>query len=128
MAQEGLHVAPYLSDDFSGGPNVTIVKISGERLKDLGMRKYKSISESGDPDLGANLLRCVTKDGSTAVSKEVSYKKGQLYYGFYFLGGKNYRRKYLLYLNLRAVGKQKSTLIFIEGDLSENEVKDMINM
>ncbi|MDE6279320.1 MAG: hypothetical protein K2M05_05045, partial [Paramuribaculum sp.] len=59
-------------------------------------------------------------------TKEVSYKNGQLYFGFYAMGGSENRKRYLFYLNRRAIGKRKSTLIYIEGNLSESEVKALI--
>ena len=106
MAQEGLNVAEFFSDAYTGNPKVTLVSMSYDKVEKNGMRKYRSISVE---------------------SKEVSYREGQLYFGFYSMGGKRSARRYLLYLNRRPKGKEKTTLIFIEGNLSDAEVKRMIN-
>lgn len=125
-AQSGLNVAPYLSDKFTDNPDVTYVSLSGNQLSAAGLSAYKSISETADDELGAAILNAVTKDGASAVTKEVSYKNGQLYFGFYSMGGTAKKKRYLFYLNRRAIGKRKSTLIYIEGNLSEKEVKALI--
>lgn len=125
-AQNGLNVAPYLSGDFTHNPGVTYVSLSGKQLSASGLSVYKSISETADDGLASGILNAVIKDGASAQSKEVSYKNGQLYFGFYSMGGSGKKKRYLFYLNRRAIGKRKSTLIYIEGNLSESEVKALI--
>ncbi|MDE6303343.1 MAG: hypothetical protein K2M01_00835 [Paramuribaculum sp.] len=125
-AQNGLNVAPYLSGKFTDNPGVTYVNLSGKQLSAAGLSVYKSISETADDELAADILNAVNKDGASAQTKEVSYKNGQLYFGFYAMGGSENRKRYLFYLNRRAIGKRKSTLIYIEGNLSESEVKALI--
>ena len=125
-AQDGLNVAPFFSDTYAASPNVTIVAMTGDQLKWEGLRKYKSISVSDDVALADKIRQAVSKDGALAKSKEVSYSDGQLYFGFYSMGGKKIQRRYLLYLNRRPKGKEKTTLIYIEGDLDEKTVKSLI--
>ena len=126
MAQEGLNVAPFFSDSYAEQPSVTLVNMSYDKLKQGGVKKYKSISVSDNPSLADKIKRAVTKDGASAESKEVSYREGDLYFGFYSMGGKKSSRRYLLYLNRRPKGIEKTTLIYIEGDLDEKAVKSMI--
>lgn len=125
-AQNGLNVAPYLSGKFTDNSGVTYVNLSGNQLSVSGLTVYKSFSETADDKLAADILNAVVKDGASAQTKEVSYKNGQLYFGFYALGGSGKTKRYLFYLNRRAIGKRKSTLIYIEGNLSESEVKALI--
>ena len=127
MAQEGLNVAEFFSDAYTGNPKVTLVSMSYDKVEKNGMRKYRSISVEDSPELADKIGRAVSKAGASAVSTEVSYREGQLYFGFYSMGGKRSARRYLLYLNRRPKGKEKTTLIFIEGNLSDAEVKRMIN-
>lgn len=125
-AQEGLNVAPYFSDSYATNADVTMISLSGKQLEGKGLTKYKSVSVTGNPLLADKISAAVSKDGIKAKSKEVSYKEGQLYFGFYSLGGSGSHRKYLLYLNRRPVGKEKTTLIYIEGSLDDEAVKKMI--
>lgn len=125
-AQEGLNVAPFFTEAYISDPDVTLVTFSGSQLESRGMTKYKSISVADDAPLADKIARAVSKDGSAAQSKEVKYKNGMLYFGFYSMGGKGKHRRYLLYLNRRATGKEKTTLIYIEGDLDAAAVKRII--
>ena len=72
------------------------------------------------------MARAVRKDGANAEFKETSFKDGRLYFGFYGLGGEGKHRKYLFFLDLRAKGKSKTTLIYIKADLTPEQVKKMI--
>lgn len=125
-AQEGLNVAPFFSDAYASNPKVTMISYSGNQLASRGLTMYKSISVTDDAALADKIARAVAKDGSRAESKEVSYRAGQLYLGFYFLGGRGANRKYMLYLNRRPAGREKTTLIYMEGDLDAAAVKSMM--
>ncbi len=125
-AQEGLNIAPFFSDSYAGIPNVTLVSMNYDKNSQRGMKKYKSISVADNSELADKIKRAVTKDGTSAVNKEVSYVGGDLYFGFYSLGGEKGSKRYLLFLNRRPKGIEKTTLIFIEGDLDENAVKSLI--
>lgn len=124
-AQEGLEVAPFFSDAYASNGKVTMVTMSGDQLGGSGISRFRSISVSGDPELSDMIEKAVRKDGISAGYKETSYKEGKLHFGFYSLGGKGARRRYLLYLN-RTQGSGKTTLVYIRGDLSPEEVKKMI--
>lgn len=125
-AQAGLNVAPFFTESYASNPDVTMVSYSGEDLEAKGISKYKSIAVADNKALSDKIYKAVAKDGSLARSKEVVYKEGILYFGFYSMGGKGRHRKYLLYLNRRPTGKEKTTLIYIEGDLDAETVKKML--
>lgn len=125
-AQEGLNVAPFFSETYISDPNVTLVTFSGSQLESRGLTKYKSISVVDDAGLSDKIAKAVSRDGSRSQSKEVKYKDGVLYFGFYSMGGKGRHRRYLLFLNRRPTGKEKTTLIYMEGDLDAASVKRMI--
>lgn len=125
-AQKGLAVAGFFSDAYSSNPHVTLVNMTGSKLDSYGIRKYKSISVVDEP-LADRIAAAVAKDGSASQQKEVKYKGGMIYYGFYSLGGSGSARRYLLFLNRRPVGKEKTTLIYIEGNLTAEQVKKIIS-
>ena len=124
--QTGLNVAPFFGDSYASNQKVSMITMTDGQLRDKGVRIYKSISVADDIELADKIGKAVAKDGARAVTKDVSYKKGVLYYGFFSLGGVGNNRRYLLYLNRRPTGKEKTTLIFIEGTLDEKAVKRMI--
>lgn len=124
---KSLNIFPFLSESYSSSGNVTLVTLSGDQLKVKGMKKYASVSVTGDSELADKISRAVKKDGVKAESKETTYKDGKLYFGFYSLGGKNDRRQYLFYLDKRPTGVDKTTVVYICGDWSVDEVKKIIN-
>ncbi len=123
---KALNVAPFFKEDFAQNPAVTMVAFSGEQTDWKGLSVYKSVSVTGDPENADAMARAVKKDGAKADFKETSYREGKLYFGFYGLGGEGCHRRYLFYLDSRSKGKDKVTLIYIEGDWSADEVKKMI--
>lgn len=121
-----LNVDEFFSAKYASNPKVTVIDVSNSRPAD-NITAYRSISVNGDHELADKIAAAVVKDGSHAKSKEVSYKEGMLYYGFYSMGGSRENRKYILYLNRRPIGKEKTTLVYIEADMNEAEVKRLIN-
>ncbi len=121
-----LNVSPFFKEDFAKNPAVTMVSFYGEQTDWKGLTLYKSVSVSGDYEKAEAIARSVRKDGAKAEFKETSFKDGKLYFGFYGLGGEGRYRKYLFYLDLRPKGKDKTTLVYIEGDWSPEQVKNMI--
>lgn len=126
VAQDGLGIAPFFSQTYASNTDVTIVSLSGENAEKRGLTKYRSISVSRNDALADKIGKAVAKDGTRAVSKDVSFKNGRLYFGFYNLGKANGDNRYILYLDRRAVGKDKTTMIYIESRLDENSVRKMI--
>lgn len=123
---ENLNVALFFKEEFAKNPAVTMVSFSGKQTDWKGLAVYKSVSVTGDNEKADAIARSVKKDGAKADFKETSYRDGKLYFGFYGLGGEGRHRKYLFYLDMRPKGKYKTTLVYIEGDWSADEVKEMI--
>lgn len=125
MARD-LDIAPFFKEDFAKNPSVTMVSMSGKQSDWKGLTSYRSVSVSGDGAIADAMARAVRKDGARADFKETSFKEGRLYFGFYGLGGEGANRKYLFFLDLRPKGKNKTTLVYIEGDWTPDEVKSII--
>lgn len=126
QAGETLGIDLFFSSKYATNPKVTVIDVSnGDSNGDISV--YRSISVSDDRALADKIAVAVAKDGSKAKSKEVSYKQGMLYYGFFSMGGIGKKRKYILYLNRRPTGMEKTTLVYIEADLDETQVKKLIN-
>lgn len=126
LQAQKLNVSTFFKEEFAKNPAVTMVSVSGEQTDWKGLSVYKSVSVSGNAEMADAIARGVKKDGAKSEFKETSFKDGKLYFGFYGLGGEGPNRKYLFYLDLRPKGKDKTTLIYIEGDWSAEQVKKMI--
>lgn len=126
FAQDGLNIAQFFTDTYGKMNDVTIVNMNYDNPEKGAVRIYKSISVVNNRELSDKIARAVTKDGTSANNKEVSYRDGELYFGFYSMGGKRSSRRYILFLNKRPKGVEKTTLIFIEGNLDEKDVKSLI--
>ena len=121
-----MNISPFFKEEFAKNPAVTMVAISGKQAGWKGLTSYRSVSISGDDAKADEMARAVRKDGANAVLKETSFKKGRLCFGFYGLGGEGANRKYLFFLDLRAQGKSKTTLVYLEGDWTPDQVKKLI--
>lgn len=106
--------------------NANTLSIQDTEMNGNQIKLYKSISVSDNDLLCNRISNAVLSDSNKAVSKEVAYKDGHLYFGFYFMGGSGANRKYLLFLDRRQVKKNKLSLIYIEGNLDSSDVKKMI--
>lgn len=125
-AEEKLNIDRFFSTQYASNPKVTVIDVTNSNPTD-GIVVYRSISVADDRELADKIAAAVAKDGIRAKSKEVSYKEGMLYYGFYSMGGVMENRRYILYLNRRPTGKEKTTLVFIKADMDEKAVKKLIN-
>lgn len=123
---EDLNIAPFLKEGFAKNPAVTMVSMSGNKTEWKGLTSYRSVSVAGDDDIADAMARAVRKDGTKAEFKETTFRDGHLYFGFYGLGGDGRHRKYIFFLDLRPKAKPKTTLVYIEGDWTPEEVKKMI--
>lgn len=123
---DNLNIAPFLKEDFARNPAVTMVSMSGRQSDWKGLTSYRSVSVTSDDQQADAMARAVRKDGAKAEFKETTFKDGRLYFGFYWLGGKGRHRRYLFFLDLRPKGKSKTTLIYIEADLTPEQVKQMV--
>lgn len=126
IAREKLNIDKFFTSRYASNPKVTVIDVSNSDPREA-ISVYRSISVTGDRELADKIAEAVAKDGSHAQSKEVSYKEGMLYYGFFSMKGILGEGRYILYLNRRPTGKEKTTLVYIEGDLNEAEVKKLIN-
>ena len=78
------------------------------------------------PEAAADIEPLVTRDASKAIDREVSYRDGGLYYGFYQLKPRSGLQRYLFYLNQNRNGGNKIILIYLEGHASRDKIKEML--
>ena len=83
-SQKGLDIEPFFEENTPHNPDasVNVVSITGNKLKEHDLSIYRSVSVTGDEALAQRVERAVTRDGTKAESREVSLKRGRLYFGF----------------------------------------------
>lgn len=124
---KSLSISTFFGEKVAASPGVTIVKMKGNPSGWRGVSYLSSISIVANDSLADRLSEAVRKDGAKAKSKETSLKEGKLYFGFYSLTPKAGEDRYLFFLDKRPSGQEKTTLIYISGELTEEEVKRNIN-
>lgn len=125
-AQTGLGIEQIFSERYRDMKGASETILNHGNLNRVSLNLYHSITFTDHPELGAVIERLVARDGKRAVSKEVRYKAGHLYYGFYRLPSFNGNNRYILYLNGTLSGDNKIILLYLEGKDSENDVKKLL--
>ncbi len=128
MAQKGLNINRLFDGRFKNVSGATEIIVTGDKAHEIGLTIYHSLSvtDNGQAEL---LESMVVKDGARAVSKEVEYRNGQLYYGFYSLTKNKSSNRYIFFLNqnlARKSPKNLVTLIYMEGSASPERIKKLI--
>ena len=129
LAQSGLHINTLFDGRFKKDPHATELIVTGAGARDINLKVYHSlkVTEKSQQNLVESL---VVKDGVKAVDKEVEYRNGQLYYGFYTLPAtKSGNHRYIFFLNQNLAHnspKNMVTLIYMEGKATPEQIKKLI--
>ena len=127
LSQENLNIAPFFSSEFFEKNGVSTLTVTGDNLKNTGIATYRSLTVTGNDEGSDQLSQAVKHDGATAQTREVSYRDGKLYFGFYVLKPRAALNRYLLYLDRNESGERKTTLIYLEGKGDTNKIKKFLN-
>lgn len=125
-AQDGLNIASAFGSRFRDLPESTETLLTRSNLRDVSLSLYHAITISSRPELAREIEPLVARDGAGAVSKEVRYASGRLYYGFYVLPQSGGLNRYILYLNGNLRNDDRIMLIYIEGKASVDDVRKLI--
>lgn len=126
--QEGLQVNSLFDGRYRDNPAASETILSGSALSDYELQRYHGLTLSGTPDAADKIEPIVTRDGATAINREVSYRSGRLYYGFYQLPRRNGLNRYLFYIN-QHVGKSGGdniVIIYLEGKARRETIMKML--
>ena len=128
MAQTGLNINRLFDGRSKKAAGATEIIVTGVQAREIGVTVYHSLSvtEKNQAEL---VEAMVVKDGAQAVDKEVEYRNGQLYYGFYTMKKGKRDNRYIFYLNQNLARKSPKnivTLIYMEGFASQEEIKKLI--
>ena len=128
MGQTGLNINRLFDGRYKKAAGATEIIVTGVQAREIGLTVYHSLSvtEKSQAELVEAL---VVKDGVQAVDKEVEYRNGQLYYGFYTMPKHKRSNRYIFFLNqnlARKAPKNVVTLIYMEGSASADQIKKLI--
>ncbi len=126
-AQKGLNVDGAFAKSYTMLPEATETMLTRSKLHDVSLSLYRALSIAGNPEKALEIERMVMADGRTALSKEVRYTSGHLYYGLYVLPPVANENRYILFLNGNLSGNGKMLLLYLEGRASVADVKKLIN-
>ena len=128
VAQNGLNINSLFDGRFKKATGATEIIVTGSRANEIGLKVYHSLSVTDE--IQAELIEShVKKDGVQAVDKEVEYRNGQLYYGFYTMKPVKGNKRYIFFLNqnlARKSPKKVVTLIYMEGNATPEQIKKLI--
>ena len=128
MAQNGLNINRLFDGRFKKAAGATEIIVTGRQAHEIGLDVYHSLSvtDKGQAEVIESL---VVKDGAKAIDKEVEYRNGQLYYGFYTMKKNKRDNHYIFFLNqnlARKSPKNVVTLIYMEGSANSEKIKKLI--
>ena len=128
MAQVGLNINRLFDGRYKKAAGATEIIVTGVQAREIGLTIYHSLSVT-DKSQAELVEGLVIKDGAQAIDKEVEYRNGQLYYGFYTMKKSKRDNRYIFYLNQNLARKSPKnivTLIYMEGLASPDEIKKLI--
>ncbi|OKY86333.1 MAG: hypothetical protein BHV69_02640 [Bacteroidales bacterium 52_46] len=126
LAQDRLNIGALFDGRYHDEPRASETQISGDKLERYALSLYRSLTLTDYPEAAADIEPLVTRDAAKAVDREVSYRDGGLYYGFYQLKPSGVKQRYLFYLNQNRNGGNKIILIYLEGMASRDKIKEML--
>lgn len=130
-AQSGLDINKVFNGKYSDDPKVTETYITGNNnyLRKHNLSVFASFRGPADT-YASKIQKMVLTDAAKAIGKNVRYKSGKLYFGFYILKpearGQKKINRYIYYLNTAASGGTNVLLVYMEGTASEGAVSKLI--
>ena len=126
-SQEGLQTAELFNGQYKRKDNAIEVVVKGNQLERYKLEVFRSLTIKNDPKDFERIEKLVEQDEKHAISKETGHIGERLYYAFYCFPPEKERFRYIFYRNssLRKTESNELTLIYIEGNVTMDELKDM---
>ena len=103
---------------------VTMIQASRSLMKDYKIRSFKSIAFDDGTCVLPEIRRAIKKDIEGALCIKESFKNGLLTSGYYQLVSE--KPKLNRYLIFKIGEKNKTTLIYIEGELTADDLVELL--
>ena len=126
-SQEGLQIAELFNGQYKRKDNAIEVVVKGNQLERYKLEVFRSLTIKNDPKDFERIEKLVEQDEKHAISKETGHIGERLYYAFYCFPPEKERFRYIFDRNssLRKTESNELTLIYIEGNVTMDELKDM---
>lgn len=125
-AQTNLNIMEIFGDRYRKSDKAVETIISGDALKGTDLTFYRSLVLTDMADAAEEISRAVTKDGAKALSREVKYVDGQLYYAQFVLEPAGKTNRYIFYVNRHLKGGDKIMLVYMSGPASIDKINKLI--
>lgn len=118
--------ADFATDDG----NTTEVIMSGDALKGTNVNLFRSLTITDAPETAEKIAKRISKCASNALSREVQYINGSIYYAQLSLppAENDGNSCYLLYNNSYLRGGNRIMIVFLSGKGSLDQLLDSIQM
>ena len=116
----------FLDGYFDKDPSAAVTVVTGKPLKSYNLEEYRGLTILHTPEKASMIETTVKQDAAKAEDKEISYRKGSLYYAFLTLPPLQGKKQYLFYLNQTLAKGDKVILIYMRGDASADKIRKMI--
>lgn len=126
-SQEGLQIAELFNGQYKRKDNAIEVVVKGNQLERYKLEVFRSLTIKNDPKDFERIEKLVKQDESKALSKETGHIGERLYYAFYCFPPEGEYYRYIFYRNssLRKTESNELTLIYMEGNVTMDELKVM---
>lgn len=127
QSQTGLQIAELFNGAYKRKDNAIEVVVKGNQLKRYKLEVFRSLTVKNDPKDFERIEKLVEEDEKNAISKETGRIGERLYYAFYCFPSEKNHYRYLFYRNssLRKTEPDELTLIYMEGNVTMDELKKM---
>ena len=127
QSQTGLQIAELFNGAYKRKDNAIEVVVKGNQLKRYKLEVFRSLTVKNDPKDFERIEKLVEQDEKNAISKETGRIGERLYYAFYCFPSEKNHYRYLFYRNssLRKTEPDELTLIYMEGNVTMDELKKM---
>ena len=129
QSQTGLQIAELFNGQYKRKDNAIEVVVKGDQLERYKLKVFRSLTIKNDPKDFERIERLVEQDEKNAISKETGRIGERLYYAFYCFPSEKEHYRYIFYRNssLRKTESNELTLIYMEGNVTMDELKKMFN-
>ena len=127
QSQTGLQIAELFNGAYKRKDNAIEVVVKGSQLERYRLKVFRSLTIKNDPKDFERIEKLVEQDEKKAISKETGRIGERLYYAFYCLPPEKEHYRYIFYRNssLRKTESNELTLIYMEGNVTMDELKKM---
>ena len=127
LSQTDLQIAGLFNGQYKRKDNAIEVVVKGNQLKRYKLEVFRSLTVKNDPKDFERIEKLVEQDEKNAISKETGRIGERLYYAFYCFPSEKNHYRYLFYRNssLRKTEPDELTLIYMEGNVTMDELKKM---